>query len=355
MRPDRAETSEAAAGFSELYSLIIAPIKTRLLLTGIELGVFDHLGERRSAEDLAEILGGSPERTRIFLDGLAAFDLVIKREGLYQNSVIATTFLVGDGPTYVGNFLTEQWRYIEPVCEDLTTHVVDGPPKGKRAEEPRSREDTGRWAAAVAEYQRAGVAEMVARAIGELPEFPSFRRMLDLGGGPGLISVAVVASHPVMRGAVFDLPPVAEAAERFVREAGMEGRVEVVDGDFSQDAIGGEYDLILASASLYSCRGMLGPLMEKVRDALNPGGVFVSLHDGLTNERTKPTAMKLGWLPAELLGGEIAFDRGEIASSMRRAGFTSISSRTLSSPVGPMEMDVGRKPGEDIYPGSDNF
>ncbi|HNR57177.1 MAG TPA: hypothetical protein PKJ51_01855, partial [Methanothrix sp.] len=63
MRPDRAETSEAAAGFSELYSLIIAPIKTRLLLTGIELGVFDHLGERRSAEDLAEILGGSPERT----------------------------------------------------------------------------------------------------------------------------------------------------------------------------------------------------------------------------------------------------------------------------------------------------
>ncbi len=85
--------------------------------------------------------------------------------------------------------------------------------------------------------------------------------------------------------------------------------------------------------------------MKKVLDALNPGGVFVSLHDGLTAERTKPTAMKLGWLPAELLRGEIAFDRGEIASSMKRAGFRSISSRTLSSPAGPMEMDAGRKPG----------
>lgn len=346
MRPDRAEMQEAVAGFSELYDLLIAPIKTRLLLTGIELGVFDHLGVRRSSEDLAEILGGFPETTRIFLDGLAAFDIVIKVGGLYQNSPIAAKFLARDGLTYIGGYLAEVWRYIDPAFADMHSLVVEGPPAGGRgmAAEMASGE-ADRWAAAVAEYQRAGVAEMVAMAIGELPESTSFRRMLDLGGGPGLISVAVVAAHPEMRGVVFDLPPVAEAAERFVREAGMEGRVEVVAGDFSTDPIGERYDLILASATLYSCRGRLDRLMEKVRDALKPGGVFVSLHEGLTGERTKPAAMKLGWLPAELLGGEIAFDRGEIASSMERAGFRSISSRTLSSPAGPMEMDAGRKPG----------
>ena len=344
MRPDGAEMQEAVAGFSELYDLLIAPIKTRLLLTGIELGVFDHLGEKRSSEELAEILGGSPETTRIFLDGLAAFDLVVKEEGLYQNSGIAATHLARDGPAPVGGYLLEVWRQIESALEEMPRLVVEGPPGEGMAAEPTSAA-ADRWADAVAEYQRAGVAEMVARAIGELPEAPSFRRMLDLGGGPGLISGAVVAAHPEMRGVVFDLPPVAEAAERFVREAEMEGRVEVVAGDFSQDAIGGEYDLVLASASLYSCRGSLDPLMRKIWEALNPGGVFVSLHDGLTRERTKPTAMKLGWLPAELLRGEIAFDRGEIASSMERAGFRSISSRTLSSPAGPMEMDAGRKPG----------
>ncbi|MGC9515188.1 methyltransferase, partial [Methanocrinis sp.] len=301
MSPEiRPEPLDFDLSFVELYELVIAPIKTRLMLTAIELSVFDLLIEPGSSEDVAEILGAHPEKTRIFLDGLAAFDLLEKRGGLYSNSSLAGTFLVETSPTFVGNFLAEQWRYIEPVLDDLLGLVTKGPQELKGGLERESEDETARWAAAVANYERSGIASMVAGLMGELPEFRSFRKMLDLGGGPGLIGMAVVASHPTMRGVIFDLPPVAKLAEKFISEAGMEDRMEVVSGDICFEPIGEKYDLILASASLYSCKGDLDSVMEKVHAALNSGGVFASLHEGLTCEMTKPEIMKLGWLPAEL-------------------------------------------------------
>ncbi len=342
-KPRPGKLPELDLSFAELYGLVIAPIKTRLLLTAIELEVFDLLSESRSAVYVAEILRTHPENTRIFLDGLASFDLVEKRYGLYANSEIAETFLVKTSPAFVGDYLVEEWRYIEPVLDDLSGLVKKGPTELKGGPERKTEDETARWAAAVAEYERSGIAQLVAEVIGELPEFPSFRKMLDLGGGPGLIGVAVVASHPTMKGVVFDLPTVAKVAEKLVLDYGMEGRMEVVAVDFCFEPIGENYDLIFASASLYSCKQDLDSVIEKVHSALNPCGVFASLHEGLTCEKTKPEAMKLGWMPTELLGKNLAFEQGEIRASMRRAGFRSISSRTLDSPVGPLDLDVGRK------------
>lgn len=358
--------------FIELHSLVIAPIKTRLLFAAIELSVFDLLDEPRSARAVSEILETHPENTRVLLDGLAAFDLIEKKEGLYENSAIASAFLVGDSPTFLGDYLTEQKRYIETVLDDLMTLIVDGPPeergldrsdhelksrsKSKSRSTQRSldesQDDLARWAEAVAEYERAGIATTVAERISELPEFSTFRKMLDLGGGPGLIGMAVVASHPTMKGVIFDLPPVAKAAEKFVRDFGMEDRMEVIYGDFSNDPIGENYDLILASASLYSSRPNLDSLIEKASAALNPGGVFASLHEGLSREMTKPEMMKLWMLPAEFLGDDFAFERGEIRASMRRAGL-SVTTTTLDTSVGPMDLDLGRKLQRNIYPRSD--
>lgn len=43
--------------------------------------------------------------------------------------------------------------------------------------------------------------------------------MLDLGGGPGLHGIAIVAEHPSMRGVIFDRPSVAKGAEEFIADA----------------------------------------------------------------------------------------------------------------------------------------
>jgi len=105
---------EVNESFEELYRMLIAPIKLKLLLTGIELGVFNQLSETKSAEDVAEVIGTHPENTRLFLDGLAATDLTVKRNGLYQNTPVTQAFLVEGRPTFLGQMFTFQAQMWDP-------------------------------------------------------------------------------------------------------------------------------------------------------------------------------------------------------------------------------------------------
>lgn len=88
--------------YGNLYNTVFAPIRLKLLLAGIELKVFNHLSEAKSAEELAHVIQTHPGNTRVFLDGLAAIDLVQKNNGLYRNTALAQTFLVEGSQTYLG-------------------------------------------------------------------------------------------------------------------------------------------------------------------------------------------------------------------------------------------------------------
>lgn len=58
-----------------------------------------------------------------------------------------------------------------------------------------------------------------------------------------------------------------------------------------------------------------------------------------------------GWPPIVLEGmayallgqGDLWFDKGEIADAMPKAGFTSVESMTVDTPMMPMELDIARK------------
>ena len=92
--------------YGELYKMLFPPIRTKLLLTGIELRVFTHLSEPTSAEDIAKILKTHPKNTQIFLNALAASNLIHKKKSLYQNKPLAQTFLMEGSQTYIGKMLT---------------------------------------------------------------------------------------------------------------------------------------------------------------------------------------------------------------------------------------------------------
>ena len=172
--------------FGELYSMLVAPIRSKLLLTGIELKVFNQLSKPKSAEGVAESLGTHPVNTRLFLDGLAAINLLEKKDGLYQNVPITQTFLVEGSPTYLGQFFTNQLQWHKSVLNDLSKLIMEGPPTQSETG-TESEEVWAQMAVTMANYERSGIAQNVVRTLKELPEFPSFTKMLDLGGGPGLI------------------------------------------------------------------------------------------------------------------------------------------------------------------------
>ena len=328
--------------FEPLTHILLGVVPAKLLLSAIELRVFSHLTEPTSADSVAQKTQTHAANTRVFLDALAANDLIQKRGGQYSNTPLAETFLVEGKATYLGDVLADDAEWMLPMLDSLTGLVRDGP---SSAGCPPHSIPWPKEAEIRANGQRAGVAQQAAAIISQLPEFPHMKKMLDLGAGAGLIGLAIVAAHPAMSGILFDRPEVVEIAKRFIREYEMENRVITIGGDFCADPIGDDYDLVWTSYTLNFYRDNLDPVFRKIHAALNPGGVFVSFAEGLTHERTRPTALINAMLANNLTGEDVMFDEGEIAQAMLRAGFRSVHSTEANGPLlhGPGVLCIARK------------
>lgn len=322
-----------------LSRILQASIPSRLLLSGIELKVFNHLTDPISAGRLAGKIGSHPENTRLFLDALTANGLLLKKEGLYRNSPSTNRLLVEGGTTYIGGALLDDAEWMLAGLENLNRLVLEGPPPGGRAPHSLS------WSEEIrvrANRQRIEDAPRSVDLVRSVPEFDRMRKMLDLGCGAGLIGIAIVAAHPAMTGVLFDRPEVTAVAERFIAESGMDDRVSTLAGDFLADPIGSSYDLVWAGHVIR--RHHLATILEKVHDALEPGGVFINVAEGLVEERTGPARMINLMLANNLHGTDSMFDRGEVAAAMREAGFSSVRTLTLEDDThGSVTADIARK------------
>ena len=226
---------------------------------------------------------------------------------------------------------------------DLVELVRRGPAPSSTEDDFRKDEFWAKGAKSNAAYAMAGTAKAMADLVSRLPEFPKMEKMLDLGAGPGIFTIAFVSRHPTMTGVAFDQPAVAECARDYIRDFGLSERIQAVGGDFIGGSIGSGYDLVWSSAALNFARFQMEPLMKKIYDALNPGGVMISFHDGYTHEGTRPDTM-LGHLGMLFMGmPDVRFEQGFLADIMLKTGFRSVRSTTLNTAFGPMDLDIARK------------
>lgn len=170
----------------------------------------------------------------------------------------------------------------------------------------------GDWTEMMKTQQRGGRAMEVSAMVA----FSSFRKMLDPGGGPGLLGIAIVNRHPELRAVIFDTP----------KECNLENRVEVMTGDYLKDSIGEGYDFILAIGTLNFAKHDLDLAVKKIYDALNPNGVFMCISEGLTHEATRSKEMVVSWLPSVLKGFDFRLKQG-----------------TVSMFTGDMDVDIAKK------------
>ena len=63
--------------------------------------------------------------------------------------------------------------------------------------------------------------------------------LVDVGGGRGTLISAVLNAHPGLRGVLFDLPGVVEAAREELERSGIANRCEAVGGDILSSVPGG--------------------------------------------------------------------------------------------------------------------
>jgi precorrin-6B methylase 2 len=92
-----------------------------------------------------------------------------------------------------------------------------------------------------------GLSMQVSQAVVAAYDFSGIKRLVDVGGGQGMLVASILAANEQMRAILFDLPAAVENARRQVEQAGIASRCEVVGGDFFELVPPGADCYVLAS------------------------------------------------------------------------------------------------------------
>ena len=329
-----------------VFDLLVGPVRMAVLDAALKMEMADLLAKEQKTEELARTLNLEADETNLifFLDAMSSMGFAQKKNGRYYNTQFAETYLRKGSPTYLGGMVENMSRMQHRNLNRIPELIRQGSPEILAQDKLDSEEKWKQSVRHLASYQKAGMAERVADLVAKLPDFSGMRRMLDLGCGPGIMCMTTVSRHPSMEGVLCDLPPVLDVAREEISTAGLQDRISTIDGNYNEVDFGTGYDLIWASHTLYYAKD-LGTMFARIHEALNPGGIFLSIHEGLTDERTQPANIVLSRFSLALEGQDVSFERGELASYLPGAGFSFVETRTLKLPVGPLELILGRKKG----------
>ena len=291
--------------------------KSRIILTAFELDVFTVIGkDSLSSEEIARAIQAKPRSTDRLLNALCAVGLLRKERGLFSNTPASLRYLVRGGEGYLSRLghMIAQFRSWATLTEAV---------KAGRSVTAREYDEVSLVRFIEAMHARAEAdADKVVSLIG----IAGARRMLDVGGGSGVYSIAFARADNNLTAVVFDLPKVTPIAERYISAAGLSDRVTTMAGDYRHDDFGAGYDLVFMSAIIHiNSPEENRALAAKAFRCLNPGGRIV-IQDFIMNEdRTAPergALFALNMLVNTQHGD--TYTENEIRDWLLAAGFTDI-------------------------------
>ncbi|MEG1056229.1 MAG: class I SAM-dependent methyltransferase, partial [Janthinobacterium sp.] len=167
------------------------------------------------------------------------------------------------------------------------------------------------------------------------------RRMLDLGGGPGWIALALLRQQPALQASVFDWPEAVAVAADNARQSRLSDRFTALGGNLATDGIGSGYDLVWCSSVLHFVPDMAAAL-RKIHAALKPGGVFVCVQAEIAATAGEAARVLPYYLPMRMLGRAVT-RQGELAQLLRDTGWQQVEQYGASDfPMAPVQVLIAR-------------
>lgn len=317
-------------GNSELYrKLLHQKRETELFLSALRLNIFSHLEEWATAKMIAERTGFNERNLKFFLNVLACIGLLEKHSNTYRNTSQSNEFLNQSSSIYLGEWILfrEQMMSLKHLDERIRNGPVNQILRNNKGVEVYDFYKSAR--VSIPEMYSGRVQSFVEASLSLFKNNPP-KRILDLGGGPGIFSMELVSAFPDCCAVVFEHPDVAELPRKLVSERGLTKQVSIVEGNFNTDKIGGGYDLIIASGILDFAKDYLDILMDKLYRALIPHGyLYVVTHNVSDDYQTPPESI-LGWLSSHLDGLDILLTQKTIDSALEKHGFKRLQTNDIS-------------------------
>jgi hypothetical protein len=326
---------------ARLQQLALAHRSSMVLFAASELDVFTHISRGHTTVDaLAAACGAQREPLRMVLEWCVADGTLTSDGTIYQNTPATLAYLVKEQPAYAGTGL-KYAQDLYPAWAELTSLVRTGRP----TIDPESilGDDKAKTRAFIyAMHERArGLGSVLPAGV----DFSGRRRLLDVGGGPGTYSIALVQKTPGLQSTVMDLPGVLEITKEIVENHGCADRITLLPGNYLTTPFGSGHDAVLMSGMMHrehesECR----LLLAKAFEALDSGGLMVVSDVFFDDDRknTPPFALSFALNMMLTSNHGSAHAKTEMSRWMSDAGFTAIDVRPLPPP-NPHTLIVGYK------------
>src|SRR5215475_12068528 len=234
-----------------LTRLILSLWAPQSIHAAAALGIPDLIaGGPRRSDELAQACGAHPGALYRLMRALVTLELCTQTEdGAFALTPLGD-FLRTDSPYSARSWaLLMGGRYVWHGWECLVDCVRTGQPAPKLLGEKETFEAMAADPQGAAIFYQAMV-EMTRQSAGALIEaydFSGIHRLVDVGGGYGVLLAAILEAYPEMQGKVFDLQHCQEGATRLFAERGVAGRAEFVAGSFFDSVPSGADAYILKS------------------------------------------------------------------------------------------------------------
>jgi len=282
-------------------------------------------GKRMTADELGRRIGINERYREACLNSLAGLGLLQETNGRYQNTRLAEKYFVEDRSIY----WTRQYSKECVQAYKTLTNLESVLKTGRRSEARRGRGRESYTDAMNKDRRRAEeFTQMLfhlhqedARALARQLDLSKHRAVLDVGGGSGVMSIALAKRNAGLRGCVVDLGNVCRVAAKNIRKAGLSRRIQTMAGDIRKPLPGG-YDVVMFCD--------IGPvpngLLKNAFQALPVGGMVVAVDRYLSEDRTRPLDRVL----SELAGSSFPqVTCAEMVEVVRSRGFEKVAARKI--------------------------
>ena len=309
------------------------------LLAGMQLDLFTPLeAGPMPPEQIANAIGVSAKKLKPLLYALVAAELLTVEGDCFANTDEANHFLVRGRPSYMGGvhpLYADLWSTALQTAESIRT----GQPQAKHDYTQMPRESLEMF------YQglhpgALATGDTLVKNYG----LSSCRRLLDVGGGSGGVAIAAVKASPHIRATVADVSNVTPITQRFVTEAGVSDRVEVVTANVVEASIRGSFDAVVLKSFIQ----VLSPndarrALKNIKASMAPGGVVYILGIGiLDNSRVSPRGAAItNTIFINIYDEGQAYTEDEYREWITAAGFVNFKRDTLPDGLGII---TARKP-----------
>ena len=321
----------------EVLDLLDAHSTTAALGAAMELGLFWLLEEEPvTADEVARSLGVPGNRCRYWLQLLSDAGLLEQVSGRYAPSETTRTTILQAFRQESWALLAEEARRQLPGLQDLPLHLHEPgsvwtalglKPPVYYAEFAENLESARRFTRMLYDLHRP-LADELARTL----DLSAVHRLMDLGGGSGVVSMALLRRYPELSAVVVDLANVCAAGREIVAEGSLKDRLRYHPADFLQDPLPTGFDMVLqCDIDVYDER-----LFAKVWDALNPGGRFVVVDQLAPTEDLAPPSRVHWAFEGSLRNPEFSYlTAAQLQAGLEKAGFSGLSERALRPIGGP--------------------